>query len=115
MHGLLSTLIWLPICTGLLVLLLGERRIAAGRWLALAGSLATLLLAIPLWTHFSTTTAAPQFTELLPWIPRFHSRYAPGVAGNPPSKFAGDVCLACPWRPVKDDLPPGRQKFMHLL
>ncbi len=74
MHGLLSTLIWLPICSGLLVLLLGERRIAAGRWLALAGSLATLLLSIPLWAHFSTTTAAPQFTELLPWIPRFNAQ-----------------------------------------
>ncbi|HSY04584.1 MAG TPA: NADH-quinone oxidoreductase subunit M [Steroidobacteraceae bacterium] len=81
MHGLLSTLIWLPICSGLLVLLLGERRIAAGRWLALAGSLATLLLSIPLWAHFSTTTAAPQFTELLPWIPRFNASYALGVDG----------------------------------
>ena len=46
MHGLLSILIWLPIGAGLAVLLLGERRIVAGRWLALAASLATLALSV---------------------------------------------------------------------
>jgi NADH-quinone oxidoreductase subunit M len=81
MHGLLSVLIWLPIAAGLLILLLGERNIVAGRWLALLGSLATLALSVPLWTHFNTTTAALQFIETLPWIPRFHAYYALGVDG----------------------------------
>ena len=81
LHGLLSILIWLPIGAGLLVLLLGERRIVAGRWLALAATLATLLLSVPLWTHFSTVSAAPQFTEVQPWIPRFNAHYALGVDG----------------------------------
>jgi NADH-quinone oxidoreductase subunit M len=81
MHGLLSILIWLPIAAGLLVLLLGDRNIVAGRWLALAASLATLALSVPLWTHFNTATAALQFNETLPWIPRFHAYYALGVDG----------------------------------
>jgi NADH-quinone oxidoreductase subunit M len=81
MHGLLSILIWLPIVAGVLVLLLGDRNIVAGRWLALLASLATLALSVPLWTHFDTTTAALQFTESLPWIPRFHAYYALGVDG----------------------------------
>src|SRR5579863_9532608 len=81
MHDLLSILIWLPIAAGVLVMLLGDRNIAAGRWLALLGSLVTLALAVPLWTHFDTTTAALQFPELLPWIPRFHASYALGVDG----------------------------------
>ncbi len=81
MHGLLSILIWLPITAGLLVLLLGERNIVLGRWLALLASLATLVLAVPLWTHFDTSTAALQFTEALPWIPRFDAWYALGVDG----------------------------------
>jgi NADH-quinone oxidoreductase subunit M len=81
MHGLLSLLIWLPIAAGVLILLLGDRNIVAGRWLALSASLATLVLAVPLWTHFSTTTAALQFSEALPWIPRFHAYYALGVDG----------------------------------
>ena len=54
MHGFLSALIWLPIAAGVLVLLLGERNIAAGRWLALVASLATLLLSLPLIAQFST-------------------------------------------------------------
>jgi len=81
MHALLSVLIWLPIATGVVMLLLGDRNIVIGRWLALAASLATLALAVPLWAHFETTTAAMQFIEKLPWIPRFQAYYALGVDG----------------------------------
>jgi NADH-quinone oxidoreductase subunit M len=81
MHGLLSILTWLPILGGVVVLLLGERRIGAGRWLALLASFATLVLSVPLWAGFDTGTAALQFTERLEWIPRFHADYALGVDG----------------------------------
>src|SRR5215469_8290304 len=81
MHNLLSLLIWLPIAAGVVVLLLGDRNITAGRWLALAASLLTLALAVPLWTQFDTNTAAMQFVEKLPWIPRFEAYYALGVDG----------------------------------
>ncbi len=82
MHGLLSLLIWLPIAAGVLVLLLGDRNIAAGRWLALAAlardARARRCRCGP---HFDTSTADLQFTELLPWIPRFDAYYALGVDG----------------------------------
>jgi NADH-quinone oxidoreductase subunit M len=81
MHNLLSVLVWLPIGAGVAVMLLGDRNIVAGRWLALLGSLATLALAVPLWTHFDTGSAALQFPELLPWIPRFQASYGLGVDG----------------------------------
>ncbi len=81
MHNLLSILIWLPIAVGVAVMLLGDRNIAAGRWLALVGSLVTLALAVPLWTQFDTSTAALQFPELLPWIPRIRAFYGLGVDG----------------------------------
>jgi NADH-quinone oxidoreductase subunit M len=81
MHSLLSLLIWLPILTGVLILLLGDRNIVIGRWLALAASLVTLALTVPLWAHFDTTTAAMQFIEKLAWIPRFRAFYALGVDG----------------------------------
>jgi len=81
MHALLSYMIWLPIGAGVVILLLGDRHIVAGRWLALFATLVTLALAVPLWTHFDTTTAAPQFIEKLPWIPRFDAYYALGVDG----------------------------------
>jgi NADH-quinone oxidoreductase subunit M len=81
MHALLSILIWLPIAAGVVILLLGDRNIVAGRWLALLASLATLALSVPLWTQFDTGTAALQFVEQLPWIPRFSAYYALGVDG----------------------------------
>ncbi|MBV8854920.1 MAG: NADH-quinone oxidoreductase subunit M, partial [Sinobacteraceae bacterium] len=81
MQGLLSVLIWLPIAAGVLVLLLGERRIGAGRWLALVASVATLILSLPLLAHFDTGTAAFQFVERLPWLPRYQAFYAVGLDG----------------------------------
>src|SRR5262252_937029 len=81
MQLLLSFLVWLPIGAGVLILLLGERNIVIGRWLALVASLVTLALTVPLWAHFDTTTAAMQFTEKLSWIPRFRAYYALGVDG----------------------------------
>src|SRR5579863_10084541 len=81
MHNLLSILIWLPIGVGVAVILLGDRNIVLGRWLALVGSLVTLVLAVPLWTHFNTSTADLQFPELAPWIPRFQAFYGLGVDG----------------------------------
>jgi NADH-quinone oxidoreductase subunit M len=81
MHAVLSILIWLPIAAGVLVLLLGDARIAAGRWLSLIASIATLLISLPLLWQFDTGTAAMQFTQSAAWIPRFHAFYALGVDG----------------------------------
>jgi NADH-quinone oxidoreductase subunit M len=81
MHAVLSILIWLPIAAGVLVLCLGDKRIAAGRWLSLIASVITLLISLPLLAQFDTTTAAMQFTENAPWIERFHAFYALGVDG----------------------------------
>jgi NADH-quinone oxidoreductase subunit M len=79
--GLLSLLIWLPIGAGLLVLLLGESRAAAGRWISLAASLLTFGASIPLFTRFDGSSAALQFVERTPWISSFHSDYYLGVDG----------------------------------
>jgi NADH-quinone oxidoreductase subunit M len=82
MHAhLISVLIWLPIAAGVVVLLLGDRNIAAGRWLALAAAVATFAVSLPMVIHFDTQTAAYQFVESAPWIPRFNSFYALGLDG----------------------------------
>ena len=81
MYGSLSILIWLPIVAGVLVLLLGDQRIAAGRWLSLIASSVTLIMTLPLLAQFDTSTAAMQFTENVAWIARFHAYYALGVDG----------------------------------
>jgi len=80
-YPVLSLLIWLPIAAGVLVLLLGERNIALGRWLALLASLATLIAAVPLAMQFDTGTAALQFAEKHAWIQSFNAYYSLGVDG----------------------------------
>ncbi len=79
--NLLSWLIWLPIGAGALVLLLGDRRIAVGRWVALAATLATLALCVPLWTGFDITTSELQFPEEVPWIGALNAWYYLGIDG----------------------------------
>src|SRR3569833_3712061 len=81
MHGLLSVLIWLPILAGVLILVLGERNLGAGRWIALITTIVTLLLSLPLIANFNTGTADFQCVESLAWIPRFHANYALGLDG----------------------------------
>jgi NADH-quinone oxidoreductase subunit M len=79
---LLSVLIWLPIVGGVLVLLLGAgERAQLGRQIALATSIVTFVLSIPLYTGFDVTTADMQFVERVPWIERFGAFYALGVDG----------------------------------
>jgi NADH-quinone oxidoreductase subunit M len=79
--GLLSTLIWLPVAGGVIVLLLGDRAITAGRWVALLTALATFALSILVYAHFDTSTAAAQFTERARWLPALNSYYSLGVDG----------------------------------
>ncbi|BBP43930.1 NADH-quinone oxidoreductase subunit M [Thiosulfativibrio zosterae] len=78
---ILSTLIWLPIIGGLLVLFLGRDRDNFAKWFSLAIAVLTFLLSLPLWTQFDTTTAAMQFVEKTPWIPTFNIQYYLGVDG----------------------------------
>ncbi|ALP52802.1 NADH:ubiquinone oxidoreductase subunit M [Candidatus Tenderia electrophaga] len=79
---LLSLVIWLPIIGGLLVLAVGAGgNNNAVRWSALAVSVVTFLVSLPLWTGFDTTTAQMQFVEQAAWIPAFNIVYHLGVDG----------------------------------
>ncbi|MFB0936672.1 MAG: NADH-quinone oxidoreductase subunit M [Propionivibrio sp.] len=79
---LLSLAIWVPIFSGLVVLLTGsDRNSPLARMLALIGAIVGLLVTLPLYSGFDTTTPAMQFVELLPWIRRFNINYHLGVDG----------------------------------
>jgi len=79
---LLSTVIWLPILAGVLVLCTGsDRNAPLARVLALIGALAGFLVAVPLYTHLDVAQAGFQFVELAPWIERFNVHYHLGVDG----------------------------------
>ena len=79
--SILSLVIWVPVFAGLAVLAVGDRRPQAARMLALAGALAGLIVALPLWTRFDRGTAEFQFVERAPWIDSFNVNYHLGIDG----------------------------------
>ncbi len=83
-----STLPWLtlsifvPIVFGLLVLLIGrDDNPGPARVLSLVGSIAGLLVTLPLYTGFNPKTADMQFVENTPWIEAFNLNYHLGIDG----------------------------------
>jgi NADH-quinone oxidoreductase subunit M len=82
MMPFLSLSIWVPIAAGLAVLAVGrDRDAAAARWIALIGAIAGLVVTLPLWLQFDTSTSQMQFVERSEWIPRFDIHYHLGVDG----------------------------------
>ena len=80
-YPILSVVIWLPIAAGLMVLAVGDRHAGAARVIALAGAIAGLLVAAPLWTQFDRAASGFQFVELTPWIATFNVNYQLGIDG----------------------------------
>ena len=79
---LLSLVIWLPIFIGILVFATGgDRNARLAKWLALAGSVLSLLVAIPLYAQFDSIMSGMQFIEYHAWIERFNVHYHLGVDG----------------------------------
>jgi NADH-quinone oxidoreductase subunit M len=79
---ILSLAVWVPIFAGCVVLFAGcDKNSPLARKLAIAGALAGLLVTLPLYAGFDTTTPEMQFVELLPWIRQFKVNYHLGVDG----------------------------------
>ncbi|HSV59926.1 MAG TPA: NADH-quinone oxidoreductase subunit M, partial [Variovorax sp.] len=80
--GLLSLAIWTPIFFGAVLLALGrDDQARAARWLALIGSVISLLVTLPLYGRFDQASSAMQFVESAPWIARFNVNYHLGIDG----------------------------------
>jgi NADH-quinone oxidoreductase subunit M len=79
---LLSTVIWLPILAGVVVLFTGsDRNAGLARAIALVGAVAGFLVAIPLYSRFDAAATGFQFEEIVPWIETFNVNYHVGVDG----------------------------------
>lgn len=78
----LTLSIFLPILSGLIVLMWGRSdRPDFTRWLALTGAAISFLVTIPLYIGFNGDTAAMQFVEKAMWIEAFPVYYHLGVDG----------------------------------
>src|SRR5690606_39225927 len=78
---ILSIVVWLPILAGLIVLAIGSERALLAKRVALAATVLTFIVSIPLYTGFDLTTSDMQFVERLPWIEAFQVYYHLGVDG----------------------------------
>jgi NADH-quinone oxidoreductase subunit M len=66
---LLTGITFLPLATGLLLLLGSRLPDQVWRWVALAGTTATFLLSLRLWAGFDPAQGGYQFVHHVPWIP----------------------------------------------
>jgi len=82
LQHILSFSIWLPIAFGVAVLFTADdNKPSLTRWLALAGSIASFLVTIPLYTHFNFADGGFQFQERFLWIASFNINYHLGADG----------------------------------
>lgn len=98
---ILSLSIFLPLL-GALYILLFVRGDDAARWSALAISVATFVVTLPLWLYFDTSTAHMQFEEKHIWIEAFNIYYRLGIDGiSMPfillTSFLTVVCIISAW------------------
>ena len=82
MLPLLSLAIWVPIVSGLAVLVTGsDRHAGVARVLALVGAILGFLVTIPLYTGFDVAARGFQFVQFRPWIEAFNVNYHLGIDG----------------------------------
>lgn len=82
MHHLLDLLIWLPVLSGVFILLTGNDKNAdVSRYLALFSVVLTLVACIPLVTGFDPNVFTMQFAEDIAWMPSLGINYGLGVDG----------------------------------
>ena len=119
-NHLLSLCIWLPIIGGVAVLATGgDERAPLARKLALAVSILTFLVTIPLYTHFTPGTYAMQFVENHAWIDAFSIRYRLGVDGIsllliPLTSFSTVLVIIAAWDVIEKKVAQYLAAFLFM-
>jgi NADH-quinone oxidoreductase subunit M len=93
---LLSVIIFIPLLTGLAILLFPAERREWIRGTALGAASLTILLSFILYLSYDTTAAGYQFVEELPWVPSLGISYHMGVDGiSVPLVLLAGIVLFC--------------------
>jgi NADH-quinone oxidoreductase subunit M len=105
--GLLTAVTFLPAVGGLVLAAVPRRRQGLLRGGALAVTLATFVLSVPLYVAFDGASADYQFVEDIPWIPGLGVRYHLGVDGISLllvllTTFISPIALGSAWRAIDD-------------
>jgi NADH-quinone oxidoreductase subunit M len=100
---ILTAITFLPLAGAAVIFLFNER---LARWIALATTLITLAVSVPLYLRFDPTSSALQFVESVPWIPSWNVVYGMGVDGiSLPFIFLsvviGVLCVGVSWTAVR--------------
>jgi NADH-quinone oxidoreductase subunit M len=106
MSYLLTSLVVVPVAGAALVLLLGRRRQAAARQVAMAASLVTFALSLVMWAAFDPASDAYQLVERYTWLPEFGISYHLGVDGISLllvvlTTFLTPISLLCSWESIE--------------
>ena len=102
-YPVLTLTTFLPLAGVTLILLLGSKRRA--RWIALATTLANLIVSAPLYWSFDKASGELQFVESATWIPTWNIRYEMGVDGiSLPFIFLASIlsvlCVGASWTAI---------------
>lgn len=105
-YPILSTIIFLPILGALLILINKRSWELATKGIALATSIGTFLLSLPLFTHFDKSTYKMQFAEKHSWIANWNIYYFLGVDGISVllvllSTLTAILCVLISWESIK--------------
>ena len=100
----LTATTFLPLVGAVLILLVGSERLA--RWIALAATVATLAVSVPLYRYFDKASSALQFVESRDWSPSWNIAYSMGVDGiSLPFIFLSSVlsvlCVGASWSAIQ--------------
>ena len=116
----LSAAIWIPILSGLLVLVVGsDRNAGLTRVLSLVGALLGFAATLPLFTGFDRASADLQFVEKTAWIERFNAHYHLGVDGLSVwfvllTAFITVIVVVAGWEVIKDRVAQYMASFLIL-
>jgi NADH-quinone oxidoreductase subunit M len=112
MSGILTLMIALPLVAALICLYVSPGQ---AKWLALAATLANLVLGIALWVNFDVGGAQWQFQESIPLFGRF--AWALGIDGIALmlimlSVFLMPICIAASWEAITKRVPEYMAAFL---
>ena len=105
--GVLSIVTLLPVAGALALTLAPRRHDALLRGGALAVSLATFVISLPLYLGFDAGSASYQFEEQMAWMPSLGASYHVGIDGISLllvllTTFLMPIALASAWRAIED-------------